>query len=195
MGANHQGGRQLRGLIDISIESNISHGGMPLFRRAIYPEMMTSVATRIRNPKDFWTGIIFMAFGGAAVIFGREYPFGTTFKMGPGYFPTVLGALLALVGLITSLRGLLRSGTAVGAFAYREMFLVLAATVLFGLLLRAAGLIVAVMLLVVVSAYASRYFRWGIAMALGVGMSAFCVLVFVKALGLPIPMFGPWFGQ
>lgn len=157
--------------------------------------MMTSVAARIQNPKDFWTGVIFMTIGGAAVILGREYPFGTAFKMGPGYFPTVLGALLALVGLITSLRGLLRSGTAVGAFAYREMILVLVATVLFGLLLRAAGLIVAVMLLVVVSAYASRYFRWGVAMALGVGMAAFCVLVFVKALGLPIPMFGPWFGQ
>jgi hypothetical protein len=115
--------------------------------------------------------------------------------MGPGYFPTVLGALLSLVGLITVLRGLLRPGTAVGALAYREILLVLTATVLFGVLLRGAGLIVAVLLLVMVGAYASRYFRWGTAVALGAGMAAFCVLVFVKALGLPIPMLGPWFGQ
>ncbi len=153
------------------------------------------MTSRIRNPKDFWTGAIFMAFGGAAVTLARDYPFGTTFKMGPGYFPTVLGALLALVGLITVLRGLLRQGTAVGALAFREILLVLTATVLFGVLLRGAGLIVAVFLLVMVGAYASRYFRWGTAVALGAGMAAFCVLVFVKALGLPLPMFGPWFGQ
>jgi putative tricarboxylic transport membrane protein len=153
------------------------------------------MTSRIRNPKDFWTGAIFMAVGGAAVLLARDYPLGTSFKMGPGYFPTVLGALLALVGLITVLRGLLRPGTAVGALAYREILLVLTATVLFGVLLRGAGLVVAVVLLVMVSAYASRYFRWGTAVALAAGMSAFCVLVFVKALGLPIPMLGPWFGQ
>jgi hypothetical protein len=153
------------------------------------------VATRIHNPKDFWSGVIFMAFGGAAVFIARDYPFGTTFKMGPGYFPTVLGALLALVGLLAVLRGLVRPGTAVGRFAWRELALVLAATVLFGLLFRGAGLVVAVMLLVAVSAYASRHFRWGPTVAIGVGMAVFCVLVFVKALGLPIPVFGPWFGQ
>jgi hypothetical protein len=73
--------------------------------------------------------------------------------------------------------------------------LVLTATVLFGLLLRGAGLIVAVVILVLMGAYASRYFRWATAVALSTGMAAFCVLVFVKALGLPIPMLGPWFGQ
>ncbi len=150
---------------------------------------------RIRNPKDFWTGAIFMVVGAAAVVLAREYPFGTTFKMGPGYFPTVLGALLALVGLVAVLRGLLRPGTALGVFAYREIVLILTATLLFGVLLRGAGLIVAVLLLVMTSAYASRFFRWGTALALGAGSAAFCVLVFVKALGLPIPLLGTWLGQ
>ena len=136
-----------------------------------------------------------MVVGTAGVVLARDYPFGTTFKMGPGYFPTVLGALLTLVGLVAGLRGLLRTGTAVGAFAYREIALILSATVGFGLLLRGAGLMAAVLLLVIVGASASRYFRWGTALALGMGMSAFCALVFVKALGLPIPMVGPWFGQ
>jgi hypothetical protein len=153
------------------------------------------VTVHIRNPKDFWTGAIFMAIGTVAVVVARDYPLGTTFKMGPGYFPTVLGALLALVGLVAALRGLLRPGAEVGAFAWREIFLVLAATVLFGLLLRSAGLIVAVLALVLVGAQASRFFRWGAAVVLGAGMAAFCVLVFVKALGMPIPMLGPWFGQ
>jgi len=157
--------------------------------------MSQPVASRIRNPKDFWTGVIFLVIGGAAVVLARDYPFGTTFKMGPGYFPAVLGTMLAFVGLITVLRGLLRSGEAVGHFAYREIVLVLAATLLFGLLLRGAGLIVAVMVLVMVGAYASRFFRWGTAVALGAGMAAFCVVVFIKALGMTIPMLGPWFGQ
>lgn len=153
------------------------------------------MVVRIPNPKDFWTGVIFMAFGAAAVWLARAYPFGTGVKMGPGYFPTVLGVLLAGVGLLVVLRGLFRTGTAVGAFAYREIFLVLLGTVLFGLLLRGAGLIVAVLLLVGVSAHASRKFRWGQTLALGAGMAAFCVLVFVKALGMPIAVIGPWFGQ
>ncbi len=156
--------------------------------------MNPPVALRIPNPKDFWTGVIFVAFGAAGVLLARDYPFGTSLKMGPGYFPTVLGLLLAGVGLLIVLRGLFRSGTAVGSFAYRELVLVLLGTVLFGLLLRGAGLIVAVLLLVGVSAHASRKFRWGTTVALGVGMAAFCVLVFVKALGMPIPVLGPWFG-
>lgn len=156
--------------------------------------MNQSPVARIRNPKDFWTGVIFLAIGGAAVVLARDYPFGTTFKMGPGYFPAVLGTLLAIVGLIAALRGLMRTGTAVGVFAYREIALVLVATLLFGLLLRGAGLIVAVLVLVMVGAYASRFFRWGTAVALGAGMAAFCVVVFIKALGMTVPMLGPWFG-
>jgi hypothetical protein len=153
------------------------------------------VAVHINNPKDFWTGVIFIVIGSAAILLGRDYPFGNSFKMGPGYFPTVLGALLVLVGLATALRGLLQSGTAVGALAWRIILLILVATVLFGVLLRGAGLIVAVLLLVMVSAYASRHFRWGIAASVGAGMAVFCVLVFVKGLGLPIPILGPWLGQ
>jgi hypothetical protein len=154
-----------------------------------------TVTVHINNPKDFWTGAIFIAIGGAAMVLGRDYPFGSSLNMGPGYFPTVLGALLTLVGLATTLRGLLRPGTAVGALAWRIILLILTATVLFGVLLRGAGLIVAVAVLVMVGAYASRYFRWGPAVSLAAGMSTFCVLVFVKALGLPIPILGPWLGQ
>ncbi len=153
------------------------------------------MTVRISNPKDFWTGVIFTAFGATAVVLARAYPFGTTFKMGPGYFPTVLGALLALVGLLAVLRGLFRPGTAIGTFAWRQLALVLVATVLFGLLFRGGGLIVAVLTLVAISASASRHYRWGLSVAIGAGMAAFCVLVFVKALGMPIPVVGPWFGQ
>lgn len=146
----------------------------------------------IRNPKDFWTGVIFLVTGMAAMLLARDYPIGTTTKMGPGYFPMVLGGLLALVGTMTLLRGLARTGAAPGRLAWREILLVLAPTLLFGALLRGAGLVAAVLVLVLASAYASRRFHLGVAVLLGAGMAAFCVLVFVKALGLPIPVLGPW---
>jgi hypothetical protein len=153
------------------------------------------MALAIRNPKDFWSGVLFAVVGAAAVVLARDYPLGTTFKMGPGYFPTTLGALLTLVGLATALRGLWRPGTEIGRFALRELALVLVATILFGVLLRGAGLLAAVVILVLLSAYASERFRWGASVALAAGMAVFCLLVFVKALGLPIPILGPWLGQ
>ncbi len=148
----------------------------------------------IRNPKDFWTGAIFLLVGSGAVIIGQDYAMGSAVKMGPAYFPTVLGGLLALIGLIAIIRSLLTSGTAIGAFVWREVVLVLAAILLFGVLVRGAGLVTAVVVLVLMSAYASIKFRWTHALLLAAGLAVFTVLVFVKALGLPISLFGPWFG-
>jgi len=148
----------------------------------------------IRNPKDFCTGALFVAFGLAAVVVGRDYPMGSTVKMGPAYFPTVLGGLLVLIGVVAMIRALLRPGTAIGAFAWRELSLVLSAIVLFGVLVRGVGLVTAVVVLALMSAYASTKFRWAHAIMLAVGLAVFSVLVFIKALGLPISLFGTWFG-
>lgn len=152
------------------------------------------VPSFIRHPKDFWTGIIFLFFGLAAVIIGRDYPMGTAGKMGPAYFPTILGALLALIGLIAVIRSFVRSGEAVEKFHIKEIILILSSVLLFGFLMRGAGLIPAVIVLIVLSAYASPKFRWGSSLLLAVGLAAFSVLVFVKLLGLPMPMIGPWLG-
>jgi Tripartite tricarboxylate transporter TctB family len=152
------------------------------------------MASPLRNPKDLWPGVIFVATGLAAVLFGREYSLGTTTKMGPGYFPAVLGVMLALIGLALVVRSFLLAGERLGGFALKPLGLVLGATVLFGLLLRGAGMVVALVVLAAVSASASRQFQWGPAVALAVGLAAFSVLVFTKALGLPIPVRGVWFG-
>ena len=58
----------------------------------------------IRSSKDFWTGVIYIAFGVAAILIAREYGMGTALKMGPAYFPTVLGALLIVIGAIAVIR-------------------------------------------------------------------------------------------
>ena len=148
----------------------------------------------IRNPKDFWAGVIYAAIGLAAIVIGRDYGMGSATKMGPAYFPTVLGAMLALIGLASIIRSFLRPGEPISIFAYKEIALVLAATVLFGLLVRGAGVVISIFVLVLMSAYASVKFRWGPSIALAVGLTVFCVLVFIKGLGIPLTIFGSWFG-
>ena len=148
----------------------------------------------IRNPKDFWSGLLFLGVGSAVVLLARNYQLGTALKMGPGYFPTALGSLLAVIGLIAVARSFIRPGTAIEPFHLRLLLIVLGATLLFGVLVRNAGLIAAVAVLVLMAAGASVYFRWRAAIALTVGLIIFSVIVFVKALGLPMPLIGPWLG-
>jgi hypothetical protein len=152
------------------------------------------VPSFIRHPKDFWTGIIFLFFGLAAIIIGLDYPMGSAGRMGPAYFPAVLGGLLTLVGAIGVIRSFLRPGEAIGKFHLKELFLILLAVILFGFLMRKAGLVPAVLVLVLLAAYASPKFTWGPNLVLAIGLAAFAVIVFVKLLGLPMPILGPWFG-
>lgn len=152
------------------------------------------MTTLIRNPQDFWSGVIFIVFGLAAVIIGQDYSMGSAGRMGPAYFPTVLGGLLTVIGSIGVVRSMIKSGNPVGRFAIREIFLVMLSVVIFGILVRGAGLAVSVILLVMVSGYASIKFKVVPYLLLAIGMAVFCVLVFVKALGLPMPMFGLWLG-
>ena len=112
----------------------------------------------------------------------------------PKYFPTVLGVLLSLIGAISLVRGFAQPGEAVGRLALKPLALITAGIVAFGLLVRDAGLIVAIPLLIIVSATASIRFRWWVAVLLSVGMTVFGVFVFNKALGVPLPVVGRWFG-
>lgn len=148
----------------------------------------------IRSTKDFWSGVLYIFFGASAVIIGRDYPMGTAFRMGPAYFPTILGGLLAFIGIIALIRSFLIEDTPIGAFAFKGLGLVIASVVLFGFLAKGAGVVIALPLLVIVSAYASGRFRWGATLALAVGLTVFCVVVFVRGLGIPLPVVGPWLG-
>ena len=148
----------------------------------------------IGQSKDFWSGVIFLAAGLASVGFARSYAMGTTMRMGPGYFPAVLGGLLALIGITLIVRALLQAGVPVGRLAYSRLALIMASNVLFALLLRRLGLAGALILLVVVSAYASKRFRWPVALGLAVGLAAGSSILFVRLLGLPIPILGTWLG-
>lgn len=135
-----------------------------------------------------------MFFGLAAIFIGQDYAMGSAARMGPSYFPTILGGMLSVVGLVATLRSFIGRREVVEKFAIRGAFLVLLGSALFGLLVRNAGLVPAVMVLVMLGGYASIKFRFAPYLALAAGMTIFCVLVFAKGLGLPMPLFGPWFG-
>jgi putative tricarboxylic transport membrane protein len=148
----------------------------------------------IRNPKDFWSGVLFLLLGVAAVLLSTRYSFGTAIKMGPGYFPTVLGALLSIVGLLAILRSLIRPGARIEPTQWKPLVIILGSALLFGVLVRGAGLLAAVALMVIAGASASHFFQWRNTLWLAAGLTLFCAVVFVKLLGLPIPLIGPWFG-
>ena len=148
----------------------------------------------IRSVKDFWTGLIYIFFGSSAMILARDYGLGTATKMGPAYFPTILGGLLIIIGFISLIRSFLKTGTPFGEFTFKGLALVAVSTVLFGLLVRGAGLVVALPVLVLVSASASREFRWGPSLLMAAGLTVFCIAVFLKGLGIPLPIIGSWFG-
>lgn len=154
------------------------------------------MATPIKSPKDFWAGLLYAGFGAAAVLIAGEYGWGSSSRMGPGYFPIVLGSLLLLVGAASFVRSFLVSGEPIGAITWKGLALVTGGTVLFGALLRPAGLLPALLALILVSAAASAKFRldWRALALMGV-LIAFCALVFVKGLGLPLPLLGTWFGR
>lgn len=143
---------------------------------------------KIRSPKDFWAGLMFIAFGIGFAVVGQGYGMGTAVRMGPGYFPTMLGLLLALLGLIILGQSFVVKGTRMPNFVLRPVIIVLVAIVLFGALVRSAGLVPAVITLVIVSAFASHEFRWWQAVLLAVGLGAFSVGVFHYGLGLPFKL-------
>ena len=150
----------------------------------------------IKSPKDFWTGVLYLAFGAAAFWIARDYPIGSAGRMGPGYFPTALSVLLMALGVFILVKGMTREGTPLGNFAWRGAIIVLAATVAFGYLLERAGLIVALLALIVGSALASAQSRYDWKTALyAAGLVVFCALVFVNGLGIPMPLLGAWFGE
>ena len=151
---------------------------------------------RIRDTKDFWSGVMCMGFAIAAVVLGRRYPVGTPASMGPGMFPVILGGCLGLLGLACSLRAL-RPGKAIARIERlqaRPVLVVLGSVVAFGVTLPKLGLVVASMLLVVLSRLAAPGFRRLEVTVFGAILTLGCVLVFIVGLKLPVPVWPLFLG-
>ena len=161
---------------------------------------------KIGHSRNFWGGVLFIALGGLFALIARGlklgdsvllagYTMGTPARMGPGFFPFWLGLILMALGAAIALASLRRSQGGEDAsfprFHWRPILLVLGAVVLFGLVLRPAGMLVAGFLLVFIASLGSRTFRARATVVLGAGLVTFCALVFVGGLKLPIPLCPP----
>ncbi|MEA3535859.1 tripartite tricarboxylate transporter TctB family protein [Rhizobium sp. CC-YZS058] len=148
---------------------------------------------KIRSAKEFGSALLYGALGIAGLVVATDYSFGTAGRMGPGYFPRVISGLLILVALVSLLRSLQRDGDPIGPINWRGLLLVTASVCLFGLVLTGAGLAVALTGLLLVSALASDHFALSVrSLAALVALVAVCTLVFVKGLGVPMPLIGSW---
>lgn len=145
-----------------------------------------------QNQKDFFAGLLFIAIGAAGYYLSRDYPFGTATRMGPGYFPTVLSALLVIIGAACSIKSFAGQREVMGRLFVGKTVAVIVPVLIFGFIVKDAGLVPATIIVVIGSAMASMHFHLGKAALLAVGMAVFCWAVFSVGLGLPMPAFGPW---
>jgi hypothetical protein len=142
----------------------------------------------IRHPRDFLAGLLFVAFGIAAVVIGSRYTLGTAARMGPGYFPRILGILLITLGAVLALRALRLNGPALPGWKWRPVAVVLGSVVAFGLMVNYVGVVLSTVFLIVAASAASHEFRLREALISGVVLAALAVGVFVIGLKLQLPI-------
>ena len=138
---------------------------------------------KIKSPKDFWSGLMFIGFGVFFMVWAMiYYQMGTAVRMGPAYFPTMLGGLLAVLGAIVLLSGLVIEGPPVPQFHFRPLIMISIGVVLYGYLMKPLGLVGATAALVYVSAFGGHEFNWKEVTILYVILMIFSWAVFVKGL-------------
>ena len=159
---------------------------------------------KIKSQQDWWAGLMFIAFGlffivfslgtpefidrivGAKLIGG--YKMGSSVRMGPAYFPVVLGGMLAVLGLLVLLDSVVEAGPKVAKFHFRPLLFIAVSSLAFAYLLKPLGLVLASIALVFISAFGGHEFKWKEVAIMSVVLVIFSVLVFVKGLTLPFPI-------
>ncbi len=147
---------------------------------------------RIRSPKDFWSGLLFIAVAVFFIVLATRYRFGTPERIGPAFFPIMVGLLLAALGAIIAGRSLVLDGPPIEHMHLPPLLVTIAAVVLFGIALGWLGLVAAIVVLVIVGSYADRSARLIESAALAAVLAVFSVAVFVWVLGLPLPVWPDW---
>jgi hypothetical protein len=142
----------------------------------------------IRSPQDFWAGVLFVVVGAIAIVLSSRYPLGTAARMGPGYFPRLLGILMIALGIMIALRGIRLNGPAIAQWKLRPTVVVLASVVLFGAIVDWMGLVVSTIALIFVASAASTEFRPKEALVSGALLAALSVGVFLIGLKLQLPI-------
>ncbi|MGV3550611.1 tripartite tricarboxylate transporter TctB family protein [Rhizobium sp.] len=137
-------------------------------------------------------GLVFIGAGAFFAIQSLGLELGTSFRMGPGYFPLVLACLLIVLGGVICLQSFRKEGEPIGSFSWRGMIFILPAPVIFGLTVRGLGFVPSLFLCAFLACFASHKMTVPWALVLSLSITVFSVLVFSYALGLPFERFGPW---
>ncbi len=139
--------------------------------------------------------VLFIGLGGFFALEALRYDLGTPFRMGPGFLPLTLGAVLAALGLGLGIKGISKGVDEVkDPFSLRALVLVSFAIVFFALTVRGLGFVPAVFVAVLVTSFASRTNKLVGAMLIASGLTLLSVLIFVIGLRLQVPLIGPWLG-
>ncbi|MBB3649145.1 tripartite tricarboxylate transporter TctB family protein (plasmid) [Rhizobium ruizarguesonis] len=142
--------------------------------------------------KDLVAGLVFVTIGLGFLWGGLDYRVGTVSEMGPGFFPVSLAILLIALGAVVALKSLTGVRESLESVNLRGIVFVIGATALFGILIRPAGMLIAVFVLTALGAFASMQFRARNAVLLAVGLTVFCLVIFNWGLGMPFPVLGYW---
>lgn len=146
---------------------------------------------RVKNFKNFWAGLMFIVVGGVFAVGALEYSFGSSANPGPGYLPFGLGIILTLLGVqtfVTSLTSKVEGGGEIGAWPIRPGAWIIGAVVLFGLMLPKFGLAISLPVLIGIASFASREYRWYEVLLSAVVLTISSWAIFIKGLGLLIPL-------
>jgi len=144
---------------------------------------------KIKAPKDFWAAVMFVGVGAFFMIWAlTHYQMGTAVRMGPAYFPAVLGGLMVFLGALVFIESLTMEGPPVPDMKFRPLILISAACVIYGYMMKPLGLIIATALLVFISSLGGHEFKWREVSVLYLVLIVFSLLVFVKGLTLPFPI-------
>ncbi len=152
---------------------------------------------KIKSEKDFWSGLLFVAVGLGFAWGATLYSFGSSARPGPGYFPFGLGLLTAALGAVVLFKALtieVEGGDRIGPWPLKQAVLILVAVVIFGLVLPRLGMAVALPLLVAVASLASGEFHPGEVLANCVVLTILSWAIFIKGLGLILPLWPPFMG-
>lgn len=143
--------------------------------------------------KDLLAGAVFVGFGLAFAITSSTYEVGSALRMGPGYFPLVLGSVLVLLGIAIAIKAFVAGeGDDLGPVPWKALVLVVAALLFFGFTVRGLGLVPSLLVTVFLTALAGRNARVIPAAVIAVSLTALSILIFVIVLQLRLPYVGPW---
>jgi hypothetical protein len=145
-----------------------------------------------RDKKDFNAGVMYIVIGGFFAGFALNYPMGTAVRMGPAYFPTILGGILIFLGLILAFRSFAANDAEPPTrIHWRPLLCIIGAACLFAALIGPLGMVIASAVMMLLGGFGGWDFRWKEQLIGMIVMPAVCVGIFYYGLGLPFKLF-PW---